>query len=90
MDDGRLAAELQEMIAPGDAMISRMLAAGEHLPAIVTLVEVGVEDRVAVPARHLDAVQALIDDGAFDADDRRSVAGDLSELRASGNVKEQR
>lgn len=87
MDDGQLASELLQIIAPNDAMIERMIAAGEHLPAIITLVEVAAGRNIALPTQLLDEVQALVDEDAFDTgDDRSSVVSDLAELRSASLV----
>lgn len=86
MDGEQLATKLLAVVAPGDAVFERMIAAGEYLPAVVTLVEVAAEDGCVVPTVLLDAVQRLLDDDAFDVDDDRSVAEDLGALRAATPV----
>jgi hypothetical protein len=80
MDDDRLATDLLNVIAPGDAMVRRMIAVGEPVLAVATLLEMAVERRQRVPQGLIDEMQTLVDDGALDDDDTLGAREDLAML----------
>lgn len=64
-------------------MIQRMIAAGEPITAVITLIEVAARQRRVVPQALLDAVQRLLDEHAIDAEDVTGAAADLNALHAA-------
>lgn len=80
VDDKQIAEQLMAIVAPGDDSISGMIRAGEEIPAVVTLVEMAAQARKPIPAELRAAVQAMVDDDAFDAEEQRTVVDDLATL----------
>ncbi len=68
------------VVAAGDDVIDGWIRAGESIPAVVTLIELAAQNRKPIPDELRVAVQALVDEGTFDADERRAVVEDLATL----------
>lgn len=80
MDDKQVAEQLMAIVTPGDESIIGMIRAGEEISAVVTLVDMAAQASKPIPGKLRAAVQAMVDEDAFDADERRSVVEDLAAL----------
>lgn len=80
VDDKQIAERLVAIITPGDDSITGMIRAGEDIAAVVTLVEMAAQARQPIPEALRAAVQAMVDEDAFDAEERRTVVEDLATL----------
>jgi hypothetical protein len=80
VDERQVAERLLAVVDAGDDVIGGWIRAGESIPAIVTLLELAVQNHKPIPNELRIAVQALVDEGTFDADERREVAEDLATL----------
>ncbi len=80
VDDKQIAERLVAIITPGDDSITGMIRAGEEIAAVVTLVEMAAQARKPIPEELRAAVQAMVDEDAFDAEERRTVVEDLATL----------
>ena len=80
----KVAAELLQRVAPGDALLQGVIAAGEPVAAAIDLIEKAAADGVRLSGVLLDEVERLLlADGVLDEDDTRSVTEDLASLRAA-------
>ena len=80
VDDKQIAERLVAIITPGDDSIAGMIRAGEEIAAVVTLVEMAAQARKPIPEELRAAVQAMVDQDAFDAEERCTVVEDLATL----------
>lgn len=80
VDDRQVAQQLLAVVAPGDETIAGWIRAGESILAVATLVELAAQRRKPLPDELRAAVQALVDEDTFDADERREVVEDLTTL----------
>jgi hypothetical protein len=78
--DKKVAERLMAIITPGDDSITGMIRAGEEIPAVVTLVEMAAQARKPIPDELRSAVQCMVDEDAFDAEERCTVVEDLATL----------
>ena len=76
-----LATRLLATVAPGDALLRRLIDVGEPLAAIIDLMEKAATERVRVSAEVLAEVEQMVRDVDFDEVDTRSVSEDLATLR---------
>ncbi len=81
MDDKQVAERLLAVVAPGDETIAGWIRAGESILAVATLIEVAAQNRKPIPDELRAAVQTLVDEDTFDADERREVVEDLATIR---------
>lgn len=81
MDADKLAAALLATVAPGDALMRRLIDVGEPLAAIIDLMEKAAAERARVSAQLLAEVEQMVRDGDFDEVDTHSVSEDLATLR---------
>jgi|GEM_PF-6935667 len=81
MDAEKLAASLFATVAPGDALMRRLINVGEPLAAIIDLMEKAAAEGAGVSAELLAEVEQMVLDGDFDEVDTRSVTEDLATLR---------
>jgi hypothetical protein len=81
MHDKQVAEQLLAVIAPHDETIAGWIRAGESILAVATLVELAAQNRKPIPDDLHVAVQALVDEDTFDADERREVVEDLATLK---------
>lgn len=81
MDDKQVAEQLLAVIAPGDETIAGWIRAGESILAVATLIELAAQNRKPIPDDLRVAVQTLVDEDTFDADERREVVEDLATIR---------
>jgi hypothetical protein len=82
MNAEELAASLLAAVAPGDAVMRRLIDVGEPLGAIIDLVERAATEHAGVPAVLLAEVEQMVRDGDFDEVDTRSVSEDLVVLHS--------
>lgn len=80
VDDKQIAERLMAIVTPGDDSIIGMIRAGEEIPAVVTLVEMAAQARKPIPDDRRAAVHAMVDEDAFDTDERRTIVEDLAVL----------
>ena len=80
MDAEKLAAALLATVAPGDALMRRLIDVGEPLAAIIDLMEKAATERAGVSAELLAEVEQMVRDRDFDEVDARSVSEDLATL----------
>lgn len=80
VDDKQIAERLMAIVTPGDDSIIGMIHAGEEILAVVTLVEIAAQARKPIPDELRAAVQVMVDEDAFDTDERRIVVEDLATL----------
>jgi len=76
----KLAAALLATVAPGDALMRRLIDVGEPLAAIIDLMEKAATERAGVSAELLAEVEQMVRDRDFDEVDARSVSEDLATL----------
>jgi hypothetical protein len=81
MHDKQVAEQLLALIAPGDETIAGWIRAGESILAVATLIELAAQNRKPIPDDLRVAVQALVDEDAFDADEDREVVEDLATIK---------
>jgi len=81
MDAEKLAAALLATVAPGDALMRRLIDVGEPLAAIIDLMEKAATERAGVSAELLAEVEQMVLDRDFDEVDARSVSEDVATLR---------
>lgn len=81
MDAEKLADSLFATVAPGDALMRRLINVGEPLAAIIDLMEKAAAEGAGLSAELLAEVEQMVLDGDFDEVDTRSVTEDLATLR---------
>lgn len=80
VDDKQVAQQLLAAVAPGDETIAGWIRAGESILAVATLIELAAQQRKSLPDDLRVAVQVLVDEDTFDAEERREVIEDLATL----------
>lgn len=80
VNDKQIAERLMAIVTPSDDSITGMIRAGEEISAVVTLVEMAAQARKPLPDELCAAIQAMVVEDAFDAEERRAVVADLATL----------